>query len=547
MVAEKDTAGVGASGAAPAGAERTVHSGRVDGARGPCPPVGVRWRADVRLSGRRRPRARLRKSVRRAEEGLCLFEQRLPRCSIRPSLLARAGWGDLPGELHREILRLVPLCDATAARGVSREMRDEVDDVWGAWGIRATVEDERRKLRQALDQDPFEVGFGPLLVLAFEGSHAHHLASLGLWWLALLVAEGPDINGISWQKFEGYPSQSPLMVAVRAWRPVGRGADGKVEWAYALGDEEVARAVRAAVAMGADVNRRLFQAWPLMTYCAWRGCAEAVKACLAAGAEVDAPGGDIDGWETALVHAGREGHEAVVEALLEAGASAEVGEDDEDETLPAVCDGHPTPGIVRRLVEAGADVNARCYGHPALNNAAKFGNMAVMEALVELGADVDGTDVLGRTAMHWAASGEVVRWLVALGLSVQGDGGYESPLYRACYDGRVDAVRTLIELGADVDVNCPSMHGSAPINVAVGFATKQVAVEMTRLLLAAGADANAADKHGYAPLDNATHKACRALLIDAGARPRTRGQDIDSDVSIPSYGSSFSEGPWGWF
>ena len=49
--------------------------------------------------------------------------------------LARAGWGDLPGELHREVLRLVPLRDATAARGLSRGMRDEVDEGWRAWAI----------------------------------------------------------------------------------------------------------------------------------------------------------------------------------------------------------------------------------------------------------------------------------------------------------------------------------------------------------------------------------------------------------------------------
>ena len=68
-----------------------------------------------------------------------------------------------------------------------------------------------------------ELNFGPLVVYVRDGSHAHHLASLGLWWLALLVAEGPDINRISWA-VQGYwdVNQSPLMVAVRAGRPVGR-------------------------------------------------------------------------------------------------------------------------------------------------------------------------------------------------------------------------------------------------------------------------------------------------------------------------------------
>ena len=403
--------------------------------------------------------------------------------------VARAGWGDLPGELHREILRLVPLRDATAARAVSREMRDEVDEVWRAWGIRATAEDQMDAIR---DQFRYvyltELDFAPLAVWAFEGSHAHHLASLGLWWLALLVAVEPDLNGISWQEHDESPDQSPLMVAVRARRPVGRGADGKVEWAYALGDEEVAWAVRVAVAMGADVNRQLFEAWPLMTHCARRGCLEAVKACLEAGAEVDAPGGVHGGWWTALVHAARGGHEAVVEALLEAGASAKVGPDGEDLTLATVCEGHPTPGIVRRLVEAGADVDSRCYGRPALNHAAHHGNVAVMEVLVELGADVTATDETGRTAIHWAANGEVVQWLAARGLSIHGNSGEDSPLHCACKDGRVDAVRALIELGSGV--NCGDRNGDPPLYEAVSLFPEPVAVEMTRLLLGAGADAN---------------------------------------------------------
>ena len=118
---------------------------------------------------------------------------------------------------------------------MSWEKRDEVDEVWRAWGIRATEEDGREGIIDyMLCMHDHELYFSPLAVSVFGGSHAHHLASLGLWWLALLVAEAPDIN------------------------------------------------------------QRLRGAWPLMTYCAGRGCLEAVKACLAAGAEVDAEGGNDD-------------------------------------------------------------------------------------------------------------------------------------------------------------------------------------------------------------------------------------------------------------
>ena len=307
------------------------------------------------------------------------------------------------------------------------------------------------------------------------------------------------------------------MVAVRARQPVERRADGRVEWAHALGDEEVARMVRVAVGMGADVNQRLQEAWPLMTYCAARGCVEAVKACLAAGAEVDAGIGDCyTDWWTALVHAGQKGHEAVVEALLQAGASAKVGRRGGDQTLTTVCFGHPTPGIVHRLVAAGSDVNAAdVLCSTAIRGAAREGDLAVMEALVDLGAELTTISNDGSTAMHEAANGEVVRWLVARGLSIHGDGDNWSPLMAACGHGHIDAARALVELGADVRYR--GRHGFTALHWMVCCGKEEAAVEMTRLLFGAGADAKAVGWRNRVPLHWVRHAACVDLLVDAGA------------------------------
>ena len=434
--------------------------------------------------------------------------------------MASAGWDDLPGEVHREILRLVPLCDATAARAVSREMRDEVDEVWRAWGIRATAEAYSTHFEgsEEVTHDwsySIQMSCGPLAVYAYGGSHAHHLASLGQWWLAVLAAEGQDINGIFW-KDSHLPgvsmvmfSHSPLVLAVRAMQPVGRQADGEVEWEYALGEGEVAQMVRAAVAMGSDVSRRARNEWPLMSYCAGRGCLEAVKACLAAGAEVEVSGNPTC---TALMHAARGGHEKAVEVLLEAGASAS-----REGLLVGVCGGRPTPRILRRLVEAGADVNARIGfdEYTALQRAAAAGNVAVMEALVDLGADLTAEDRSGEIPMHYAGDGEAVRWLAARGLSIHGGGGdAPSPLHKACEDGRVDTAHALIELGADV--NAGSKEGT-PLHEAAAC-TKKQAVEVVRLLLAAGADVRAVTEPGkVTPLHRAWHPSVVDLLVDAGA------------------------------
>jgi len=276
----------------------------------------------------------------------------------------RVGWGDLPGELHGEILRLVPLRDATAARGVSPEMRDEVDEVWRAWGIRATAEDGREFIRTRFGRITHEdvPQFSPLDVYAMGGTHAQHLASLGLWWPAL-VAGPPDINAGTLGPVVEVLDQTPLMVALRAQRPVGRGADGKVEWANALGDEEAAR----------------------------MGFVEAVKACLAVGAEVDAVERESisHGWcikATPLQLAGwgasarSGGYESVVEALLAAGASPTYvpGKENQSSLLCSRCGADTTPGVVRMLVEAGAELNAGdCEGLTPVAHAASNCNFAL--------------------------------------------------------------------------------------------------------------------------------------------------------------------------
>ena len=311
---------------------------------------------------------------------------------IRHGPLPLAGWGDLPGELHGEILRLVPLRDATAARGVSPEMRDEVDEVWRAWGIRATAEDGREFIRTRFGRITHEdvPQFSPLDVYAMGGTHAQHLASLGLWWPAL-VAGPPDINAGTLGPVVEVLDQTPLMVALRAQRPVGRGADGKVEWANALGDEEAARMVRAAVAMGGNVNPRLLRTKPLLSYCAEQGFVEAVKACLAVGAEVDAVERESisHGWcikATPLQLAGwgasarSGGYESVVEALLAAGASPTYvpGKENQSSLLCSRCGADTTPGVVRMLVEAGAELNAGdCEGLTPVAHAASNCNFAL--------------------------------------------------------------------------------------------------------------------------------------------------------------------------
>jgi len=100
-----------------------------------------------------------------------------------------------------------------------------------------------------------------------------------------------------------------------------------------------------------------------------------------------------------------------------------------------------------------------------------------------------------------------------------------TPLEHACEDGHVDAIRALIELGADAT--------DGDLLEAAGRARdEQSAAEITRLLLAAGADPNGPSRFSSSgPLHSALHAACVDVLVEAGADIEAR----DSSKRTPIY------------
>lgn len=94
-----------------------------------------------------------------------------------------------------------------------------------------------------------------------------------------------------------------------------------------------------------------------------------------------------------------------------------------------------------------------------------------------------------------------------------------TPLGLAAFFGHVDAVKVLLESGADVNTKGPSRFANTALDAAVAGNHADV----VRVLLAAGGDPNARSEGGYTPL----HKAAAhgnmdivKLLLDSGADPR---------------------------
>ena len=140
---------------------------------------------------------------------------------------------------------------------------------------------------------------------------------------------------------------------------------------------------------------------------------------------------------------------------------------------------------VKRLIAAGADVNARDnYDRPLLQRAINEGNAEIVQLLVDAGADVN------------------VRYR-------QGP-----PLYTAIGEDNARIVRILLDAGADA--NARDDNDLTPHHTAVIKGNSRI----VRILLDSGADVNARDSADNPPLYTAVdffNSDIVQILLDAGA------------------------------
>ena len=190
---------------------------------------------------------------------------------------------------------------------------------------------------------------------------------------------------------------------------------------------------------------------------------------------------------------------------------------------------------INALLDAGRSVSAtEPDGSTALHWAAQRGNPVVVEALIDAGAEVDAANRYGVTALALAAArGDtpIVRRLLGAGAtadSASREG--QTPLMSAAANGRSDTIEALIDHGANVDAR-EGYRGQTALMWAA--ASGNVAAAQT--LIDAGADIAARSDSGFTALLFAARNGeveMLRILLENGGDPNDVGPDGTSAMNL---------------
>jgi uncharacterized protein len=289
-------------------------------------------------------------------------------------------------------------------------------------------------------------------------------------------------------------------------------------------------AVRTLLKQGADVNTPQGDGMTALHWAAQKGDLDLAQTLLYAGANVRAT--TRVGGYTPLLIASRNGHAALVDALLANGADPNLATSNGATPLMMAAQGG-NADVVKALIAKGADVNAKekVKNETALMIAASYGRADVIRALAAHGAELAATTKVLDMAVFNKEEGERLAQFqqqqAAQAAAAGGRGNAAAPegrrgfnpnakpgierqynytelvaywggmsaVHFAAREGRIEAMKALVDAKADINQKVVG-DNSTPMLIA----TINGHFDLAKYLLDQGADPNLAAHNGVTPL-----------------------------------------------
>jgi uncharacterized protein len=298
-------------------------------------------------------------------------------------------------------------------------------------------------------------------------------------------------------------------------------------------------AVRVLVEHGADVNAKQVRQFTPLMFAAAEGHIAVIQTLLAAGADASAgtipstkPERRPPGGMTALLFAARQGHLEAARALVEGGADInQTGADATSPLLIALVNGHYD--LAGMLLEHGADpsladVNGRAPLYAAIDlrnqqwsqapapERTQAAHMAMIEMLVAAGANLE-QKLTGKIKHRGSFD---MRWTELKG---------GTPFLRAAWNGDIEVMRFLLAHGADPNVVTDKGETALLLLAGAGWplgqgyirSDEEIVASLDLLVVELGMDVNAATGEGITGVMAAVFKGTNNVieyLVAKGAR-----------------------------
>lgn len=292
--------------------------------------------------------------------------------------------------------------------------------------------------------------------------------------------------------------------------PAAAGSHGVTELMMAVSNEDLAR-VRLLANLGADVDAADVYERSVLSWAVGTGNFHVTQTLLEAGAEPNRTAND--GWSP-LSSAVQDGSEEISLLLLQYGAdpdtyySSSFFQPPSRESVLEIAARKGRVAIVDALIDAGVDLEST--GWAALDSAAGRGSTQIVVALMLAGVDATASDGRNGGAPLLSAAagghGDIVKLLLTAGSDpnhATEDG--RTPLLFAAAGGHADVVKSLLTAGSDP--NRETNDGRTSLFVAVQKNHPQTVA----LLLANGAEATA--RQIIHAIYNESDEVIRSLLV----------------------------------